>query len=186
MIELGTITARTEGDSCPGQQHKPIRSWSNSGRTAWSDALTTTDRSSSNCINSPAAIMICTPSARSVASARNFAAAMIRSGTFFAVGQRTKSIDWIAQRENRARRLVRYAVRPCKGIPCPVYRSFVVFVAGTPISGSTFTCRIDFAWMTDPPAFFSVTATGASGSCWTERVVYAASTQARRRGTEAD
>ena len=176
MIELGMITARTEGDSCPGQQHKRIRLWSNSGRTAWSDALTTTGRSSSNCVNSPAAIMICTPSARSVASARNSGAAMIRSGTFFAVGQRTKSNNWIAQPTNRARRLVRYAMRPCKKIPRPAFRSFGVFVAGTPISGSTFTRRIDFEWVTDAPAFNSVTATGASGSCWTERGVYAAST----------
>ena len=185
MILLGTITARTESDSCPGQQHKRIRSWSNSGRTAWSDALTTTDRSGSNCINSTAAIMICTPSARSVASASSFGAAMIRSGTFFAAGQRTKSSAWLAQPENRARRLVLCAMRPCKKIPSPAFRSFGVFVAGTPISGSTFTRRIDFEWVADAPFFNSVTATGASGSCWTERGVYAASTQARRCGTEA-
>ena len=143
MIELGTITARTEGDSCPGQQNKLIRSSSNSGRTAWSDALKTTGRSSSNCINSTAAIMLCTRSARSVASARNSGAAMIRSGAFFAAGQRTKSIDWIARPEHRARRLVRYAVRPCKDSPCPVFRLFGVFVVETPISGTTFTSRID-------------------------------------------
>ena len=164
MIELGTITARAERDSCPGQQNKRTRSSSNSGRTAWSDALTTTGRSSSNCTSSRAAIMICTPSARSVASARHSGAAMIRSGTFFVAGQRTKSSDWIAQPENRARRLVLYAMRPCKKTPCPAFRSFGVFVAATPISGSTFTGRIDFERVTEAPAAEHSRATGARGA----------------------
>ncbi len=92
-----------------------------------------------------AAITICTPSARSVASERNSGAAMIRSGTFFASGQRTKSTGWIVRPVNTARRLVRYAVRPCKDRPRPVFRSFDVFVAATPISGGTFTSGIDSA-----------------------------------------
>ncbi len=46
---------------------------------------------------------------------------------------------------NTARRLVRYAVRPCKDRPRPVFRSFDVFVAATPISGGTFTSGIDSA-----------------------------------------
>ena len=90
--------------------------------------------------------MNCTPRARSVASARNSGAAMIRSGTVFAAGQQTKSIDWTTRPENKAPRLVRYAVRPWKDIPCPVFGSFGVFVAGTPISGATFTSRIEFCW----------------------------------------
>ena len=147
LIELGMISARTEGDSCPGQQNKHIGSWSNSGRMAWSDVLTTTGHSSSNCISSMAAITICTPSARSVASERNSGAAMIRSGTIFAPGQRTKSTGWIARPVSTACRLVRYAVRSCKGRPRPVFRSFDVFVAATPISGGALTSGIDFAWV---------------------------------------
>ncbi len=93
MRGLCAKMARPEKNPCLGQENKPIKSWSNFGRTALPDVPTTTDPSNSNCVGFTAAITICVPSVRSAASARNFGAAMIHSDTVFDGGQRTKSRD---------------------------------------------------------------------------------------------
>ena len=93
MRGLCAKIARPEKNPCLGQENKPIKSWSNFGRTALPDVPTTTDRSNSNCVGFTAAITICESSARSAASARNFGAAMILSDTASGGGQPTKSRD---------------------------------------------------------------------------------------------
>jgi len=94
MIGLCAKIARLEGNPCLGQENKPIKSWSNFGRTALPDVPTTTDRSNSSWRNSTVAITIYASSAQSAASERNFGVAMILIGTVFAGGQWTKSRDW--------------------------------------------------------------------------------------------
>jgi len=81
-------------------------------------------------------------SAGSVANAMNSGAATIRSGGVFATGRLRKSSAWNVRPGNWARRLARSATRLCRDIPCPVLRSFGVFVAGTPISGGSLAAQL--------------------------------------------